>query len=148
MKQDGQSGHDLMIHRPNYNMRRVTYCLVIKVDYNLSEGMYGPRSTSRNQPKCNHFVCNHATCNRLQVDLGIFVTTKPNFNYFGHSHNYDANIGKTLSYWLDGFRFICLISSNNHQISCILKVFYATKVVYFYVCIVHIKYAYVCILFI
>ncbi len=33
-----------------------------------------------------------ATCSHLQLDLGIFATTRPNFNYFGHSHNYDANI--------------------------------------------------------
>jgi hypothetical protein len=30
-------------------------------------------------------------------------------------------------------RLICLNSHNSHQISCILKVFYATIVVYFYV---------------
>ncbi len=66
---------------------------MIKVDCNLNEGMYGPPSTSKNQSKCNHFVCSHATCNHLRLHLGIFLITKPNFNYFGHSHNYDATIG-------------------------------------------------------
>ncbi len=32
------------------------------------------------------------TSSRLQLDLGIFAIKRPNFNYFGHSHNYDATI--------------------------------------------------------
>jgi hypothetical protein len=32
--------------------------------------------------------------------LGIFATTKPNFNYIDRSHNYDATI-RISSSWLD-----------------------------------------------
>jgi hypothetical protein len=32
------------------------------------------------------------------INLGIFVIIRSNFNYFGHSYNYDAIIGKTSSY--------------------------------------------------
>jgi hypothetical protein len=69
--------------------------------------------------------------NRLQLDLGIFVTTRPNFNYFGHFHNYDAIIRNfillvrsILHLFSSINRLICPISHNSHQINCILKVFY------------------------
>ncbi len=104
------------------------------------------------------------TCSCLQLDLGIFATTRPNFNYFGHSHNYDATIENfiLLVGWIfDLFssinRLICPISCNKHEISYILKVFYIDIRVYYNVHIkimfiththTHIKYAYVCILFI
>ncbi len=81
------------------------------------------------------------TCSRLWLDLRIFATIKLNFNYFGHSHNYDATIrnfillvGSILHLFSSINRLICLISCNNHQISCILKVFYNDIVVYFIVC--------------
>jgi hypothetical protein len=64
----------------------------------------------------------------------VFATTRPSFNYFGHSHNYDATIENfiLLVGWILGlFSFInsliCPINHNNHQISCILKVFYGDK---------------------
>jgi len=83
----------------------------------------------------------HATCSRLRLDLGTFATTKPNFNYFGHSHNYDATIGNfilLIGSILHSFssinRLICPISRSSHQISCILKVFYNDIGVYFNVC--------------
>ncbi len=38
--------------------------------------------------------------------FGNIVTTRPNFNYFGHSHNYDATIRKFYPIgWID-FTFI------------------------------------------
>jgi len=84
----------------------------------------------------------HVTCSHLWLDLGIFATTRPNFNYFGHSHNYDATIknfillvGSSLHLFSSINKLICPISQNNHQISCILKVFYNDIGVYFNVCI-------------
>jgi hypothetical protein len=81
------------------------------------------------------------TCSRLWLDLRIFATIRPNFNYFGHSHNYDATIrnfillvGLILHLFSSINRLICLISCNSHQISCILKVFYNDIGVYFNVC--------------
>jgi len=92
--------------------------------------------TSRNQPKCNHSIYDY-----MRLDLRIFATIRPNFNYFGHSHNYDATIknfillvGSILHLFSSINRLICLISCNSHQISCILKVFYNNKGVYFNVC--------------
>ncbi len=81
-------------------------------------------------------------------DLQSFVirfwniaTTRPNFNYFGHSHNYDATIrnfillvGSILHLFSFINRLICPINRNSHQISCILKVFYNDIGVYFNVC--------------
>jgi len=80
-------------------------------------------------------------CSRLQLDSGIFATTRPNFNYFGHSHNYDAIIrnfillvGLILHLFSSINKLIWPINRNNHQISYILKVFYNDKGVYFNVC--------------
>ncbi len=102
-------------------------------------------------------------CKCLQLNLGIFTITRPNFNYFSHFHNYDVNIGNfiLLVGWILGLfssinNLICPINCNSHQISFILKVFYSDIGVYFYVCIiflfmiyiylfVYIKYAYVCV---
>jgi hypothetical protein len=72
--------------------------------------------------------------------FGNIATTRPNFNYFGHSHNYDAIIRNfILLVWsilhLSINRLICPISCNNHQISYILEVFYNDIWVYFNVCI-------------
>jgi hypothetical protein len=82
------------------------------------------------------------TCSRLWLDLGIFAITRPNFNYFGHFHNYDLTIGNfillvglILHLFSSINRLICLINHNSHQISCILKVFYNDIRVYFNVCI-------------
>ncbi len=78
----------------------------------------------------------------------IFATTRPNFNYFGHFHNYDATI-KTFILLVELIlhlfssinRFICPINRNSHEINCILKVFYndigvyfnvSTKIIYMY----------------
>jgi len=79
------------------------------------------------------------TCSCLQLDL--FATIRPNFNYFGHSHNYDATIRNFIllvESILHSFssinRSICPISRNSHQISCVLKVFYNDIGVYFNVC--------------
>jgi hypothetical protein len=85
----------------------------------------------------------------MQLDLGIFATTRINFNYFGHSHNYDAIIGNIillvgsiLSLFSSINRLICPISHNSHQISYISKVFYndigvyinvRTKIIYIYI---------------
>jgi len=73
--------------------------------------------------------------------LRIFATIRPNFNYFGHSHNYDATIRNfillvrlILHLFSSINRLICLISCNSHQISCILKVFYNDIGAYFNVC--------------
>ncbi len=103
----------------------------------------------------------HATCNHLQLSLGVFTTIRSNFNYFGHSYNYDATIGNfiLLIKWLLGLYssmniLICLTGCNSHQISHILKVFYNDIGVYFYVCIkiiftiyyIYHKYIFVCIL--
>jgi len=84
----------------------------------------------------------HATYNRLRLDLRIFATTRPTFNYFGHFHNYDATIRNfipSITLILHLFssinRLICPISRNSHQISCILKVSYNDIGVYFNVCI-------------
>jgi hypothetical protein len=81
------------------------------------------------------------TSSLLQLDLGIFATTRPNFNYFGHSHNYDATsknfilLVRLILHLFSSFnRLICPISCNNHQISYILKVFYDDIGVYFNVC--------------
>jgi hypothetical protein len=83
----------------------------------------------------------------MRLDLGIFVTTRPTFNYFGHFHNYDATIknfillvASILHIFSSINKLICPINRNNHQISCILKVFYNDIGVYFNVCtkIIHI----------
>jgi hypothetical protein len=88
-------------------------------------------------------------CSCLWLRLGVFTTIISNFNYFGHSYNYDATIGNfiLLVGWLLGLFssmniLICPIRHNSHQISHILKVFYDDIGMYFYVCM------YVCILFI
>ncbi len=83
------------------------------------------------------------TCD-LQSSTSIFgniATTRPNFNYFGHSHNYDATIRNfillvrsILHLFSSINRLICPINRNNHQISWILKVFYTDIGVYFNVC--------------
>jgi hypothetical protein len=78
---------------------------------------------------------------RLQLDLGIFATTRPNFNYFGHFHNYDATIRNFILLVRSNLhllssinRLICLINRDSHQISCMLKVFYNDIEVYFNIC--------------
>jgi hypothetical protein len=75
----------------------------------------------------------------------MFATTRPNFNYFDHSHNYDATIKKfillvelILHLFSSINRLICPISPNNYQISGILKVFYNDVGVYFNVCTIYI----------
>jgi hypothetical protein len=80
-------------------------------------------------------------CSCLWLDLGIFATTSPNFNNFGHFHNYDAIIRNfillvesILHLFSSINRLICPINRNSHQISCILKVFYNDIGVYFNVC--------------
>jgi hypothetical protein len=103
----------------------------------------------------------HATCSCLQLSLGIFTTIRSNFNYFGHSYNYDAittnfilSVGWLLGLFLSMNILICPISRNNHQISHILKVFYCDIMVYSYVRIkiiftiyyIYHKYIFVCIL--
>jgi len=77
----------------------------------------------------------------LWLDLGIFATTRPNFNYFDHSQNYDTTIKifiilveSILHLFSSINRLICHISRNNHQISGILTVFYNDKGVYFNIC--------------
>jgi hypothetical protein len=77
----------------------------------------------------------------LWLDSEIFATTRLNFNYFGHFHNYDAIIkifilliGSILHLFSSINRWICPISRNNHQISCILKVFSNDIGMYFNVC--------------
>ncbi len=86
------------------------------------------------------------------IRFGNFAIIRPNFNYFGHSHNYDATIKSfillvrlILHLFSSINRLICPISCNSHQISYILKVFYNDIWVYFIVCTIYIKYAYVCI---
>jgi len=61
-----------------------------------------------------------------------------NFNYFGHSRNYDATIrnfillvGLILHLFSSINRLIYPISRNSHQISYILKVFYNDIGVYY-----------------
>jgi hypothetical protein len=73
-------------------------------------------------------MCNYS---RFQLNLEIFVTTRPNFNYFGHSHNYDATIDNfiLLVGWILGLfssinKLKCPINHNSHQIIHILKVLY------------------------
>ncbi len=74
--------------------------------------------------------------------LGVFTIIRSNFNYFGHSYNYDATIESFILSigWLLGLFssiniLICPISRNSHQINHIFKVFYGDIRVYFYVCI-------------
>jgi hypothetical protein len=74
--------------------------------------------------------------------FGNIITTRPNFNYFGHFHNYYATtrnfillVGLILHLFSSIHKLICPISRNTHQISCILKVFYNDIVMYFNVCI-------------
>jgi len=103
----------------------------------------------------------YATCSHLQLSLGAFITIRSNFNYFGHSYNYDAIIinftllvGWLLSLFSSMNILICPISHTSHQFSCMLKVFYNDIGVYFYVCIriifpiyyIFQKYIFVCIL--
>ncbi len=73
--------------------------------------------------------------------FGNITTTRPNFNYFGHSPNYDATIrnfillvGLILHLFSSINRLICPINRNTHQISCILKVFYNDIGVYLNIC--------------
>jgi hypothetical protein len=98
----------------------------------------------------------HATYSRLWLNLGVFTTIRSNFNYFGHSYNYDTIIANFILSvrWLLGLFssmniLICPISRNNHQINHILKVFYCDIGVYFYVCIkiIFIKIIYIIIFF-
>ncbi len=103
----------------------------------------------------------YATCSHLWLSLGVFTIVRSNFNYFGHSYNYDAIIGNfilSIGWLLSLFSSInilmCPINHNSHQISRILKVFYSDKGVYFYVCVkiifmicyIYYKYIFVCIL--
>ncbi len=74
--------------------------------------------------------------------MGIFTTIRPNFNYFDHSHNYDAImknfillVRSILHLFSSINRLICPIRRNSHQISYILKVFYNDIGMYFNVCI-------------
>ncbi len=80
------------------------------------------------------------TCD-LQSFAGKIATTRPNFNYFGHFHNYDATItnfillvGLILHLFSSINRLIYPISWNSHQICCILKVLYNDIGVYFNIC--------------
>jgi len=75
------------------------------------------------------------------IRFASIATTRSNFNYFGHSHNYDATIknfillvASILHLLSSSNRLICPISHNNHQINYILKVFYNDIAVYFNVC--------------
>jgi hypothetical protein len=75
------------------------------------------------------------------IRFGNITITRPNFNYFGHSHNYDASIRNFIllvGLILDLFSSINTLiypnSRNSHQISCILKVLYNDIRVYFNVC--------------
>ncbi len=103
----------------------------------------------------------YVNCSCLWLSLKVFTTIRSNFNYFGHSYNYDETIGNFILsvWWLLGLFssmniLICPISCNNRQISQILKVFYDDIGVYSYVCIkiiftiyyIHHKYIFVCIL--
>ncbi len=99
-------------------------------------------STNKNQPKCNCSIYNYMQLIVVSNPLEIFVITRPNFNYFGHFHNYDATIEifiLLLGWILDLFssinRLICPINRNSHQINHILKVLYGDIEVYFYICI-------------
>jgi hypothetical protein len=78
------------------------------------------------------------TCNLESFATRFGIFARPNFNHFGHFHNYDAIIrnfillvGLILHLFSSINRLICPISRNNHQISCILKVFYNDIGVYF-----------------
>jgi len=89
------------------------------------------------------------TCSHLRLHLEILATTRPNFNYFGHFHNYDATIinfillvASILHLFSFINRLICPISWNSHQISRILNVFYNDIGMYFNVCT---KIIYICI---
>jgi hypothetical protein len=82
------------------------------------------------------------TCSYLWSSLGVFTTIRSNFNYFGHSYNYDTIIGNFilsfgwfLCLFLSMDILICSINHNSQQISHILKVLYTNIGVYFYVCI-------------
>jgi hypothetical protein len=103
-------------------------------------------NTSKNQSKCHHSICDY-----MRLNLKTFAITRPNFNYFGHSLNYDATIRNfvLLVVWILGLfsfinRLICPISHNNHQISYTQKVFYNDIGVYFDVLILYI-YIYMCV---
>ncbi len=83
------------------------------------------------------------TCNlqSFVTRFGNIAITRPNFNYFGHSHNYGATIrnfilliGSILHLFSSINKLIYPISRNSHQISYILKVFYNDIGVYFNVC--------------
>lgn len=85
----------------------------------------------------------HATSDCLQLVLRIFATTKSNFNYICHCCDFVALIDN-FTLWVRWFlclfsfmnRFICPITHNNDQVSCIeLKIFYGDLAIYFYVCI-------------
>ncbi len=103
----------------------------------------------------------HVICSRLRLSLGVCTTIRSNFNYFGHSYNYDATIwnfillvGGLLGLFSSMNILICPINCNSHQISQILKVFYGDIGVHFYVRMKNIftiyyryhKYIFVCIL--
>jgi len=77
--------------------------------------------------------------------MGIFATTRPNFNYFDNSHIYDATIKifillarLILHLFLSINTLICPINCNSHQINCILKVFYNIYIICICMHIVHI----------
>jgi len=76
----------------------------------------------------------------MWLSLGVFTTIRSNFNYFGHSYNYDATIEifiLPIRWFLGLFSsiniLICPISHNKHQINHILKILYVD--INFYVCI-------------
>jgi hypothetical protein len=75
------------------------------------------------------------------IRFGNIATTRPNFNYFCHSHNYDATIrnfillvGLILHLFSSINRLIYPICRNSHKISYILQVLYNDIGVYFNIC--------------
>ncbi len=104
----------------------------------------------------------HAICGHLRLSLGIFITIRSNFNYFGHTLNCATTIKNLILLvgWLLGLfssmneLLICPIRRNSHQISHILNALYSDIRVYFYVCIkiiftiyyIYHKYIFVCTL--
>jgi len=90
-----------------------------------------PRTTitSRNQPKSNHSIYDYMRLVVVYDWIWEYLQLQDQISTILIIFTTMMQLLEISSYWL-----VCLISHNNHQISCILKVFYNDIGVYFNVC--------------
>ncbi len=130
-------------HRPTTSLQSLTWhsvaitCSQCSVFHNMNQ-QDAPVEIGQNVTSPFMTTCDLQS---FVTKFGNIATTRPNFNYFGHFHNYDATIrnfillvGLILHLFSSINRLIYPISCNSHQISYILKVFYIDIGVYFNIC--------------